>query len=677
MTDTDIADGNRPPVPLPSIETLRQLLPWSQAAPRALPGGPPETREDLARLAPDILRFLWAGYPGSPFHSFNDEADRGGPVIPSDFFRAGDPHDHFEAHARKVGPEAAAAAVILADVAESLDVVGTLPGPTLLDETLSAIARGDCDLRARAEELLAAIRSEAEPAVAAPGLPDPNVLATLLRHIHPPGPDRQAPLWPQVIHQARRIALFDRLVPREDWRQARMQLGRHRAAAAAIVAAAKQSLELVSDPAGSLRGTVAAALKKPATLDRTARKLVQATARLSLLPDSGTLDVRTPSLKRARELYTRLCPHSPTGPDTDKCSWHNLYDRIVRIDLPDQHRFGNKPDLSEAKELLGQRAFTVVAILTLFRDIRRFRHSGLGELCFESAIRAASAGPLDLDELVAAGDESDPVPVNAAFAAPLKPIPDIHDIRNLIPETQWAPVSAEPGQRNGWASVIDNARRLGREALDIDDETWARLEDKIEPRGAAAAVLYATPRPALAPEPRLIDRIARLRSRYDRNWFSGIHARALSAIEAEIDLAVVAALENGEFQPAAPELLPGPDVMKRHGPRSIRERIDDGSELDWDELTATGRGLATGRLHLSEDDWRRACRILGPHRAAAAALTAAAFEEERSRKNFAKIVFHEATRPGSLPELLRRNWLLYRSRTSFKVSDSVSVETGL
>ncbi len=439
----------------------------------------------------------------------------------------------------------------------------------------------------------------------------------------------------------------------------------------------KQSLELVSDPAGSLRSTVAAALKKPATLDRNARKLVQATARLSLLPDSGTLDVRTPSLERARELYRRLRPNWPTGPDTDKCSWHNLYDRMVRIHLPDWDRFGYGPDLSEAKELLGQRAFTVVAILALSRDNWGSRHFGLAQLCFESAIRVARAGTLDLDEIVSTGDGSGTSPANAAFTGPLKPIPDIHDIRSLIPETQWAPVSAEPGQRHGWASVIDNARRLGREALDIDDETWARLEDRIEPRGAAAAVLYAAPRPALAPEPRLIDRIARLKSRNDRNWSPGIHARALCAIEAEIDLAVVAALEKGEFQPAAPELLPGPDVVKQYGPRSIRGRIDDGAELNWDELTSTAHGLAIGRLHLSEDDWQRACRILGPRRAAAAALTAAAFEEEQNRRDFARIVFHEATRPGSLPELLRHNWLLYRSSTSFKVSDSVSVETGL
>ncbi len=673
MTDTDIAAGNRPPVPLPSLETLRQLLPWSQAAPRVLPGGPPETPEDLARLAPHILPFLWAGYPGSPFHHFDDGDS--GPITPSHLY-VEEPEDHFKAHARKVGPEAAAAAVILADVAESLDL-GTLPGPTALDETLSALARGDCDLRARAEELLAAVRYETEPAVAAPGLPDPNVLATLLRHIHPPGPDRQAPLWPQVIHQARRIALFDRLVPREDWRQARTQLGRHGAAAAAIIAMAKQSLELVSDPAGSLRGTVAAALKKPATLDRTARKLVQATARLSLLPNSGTLDVRTPSLERARELYRRRCPHSPTGPDTDMCSWHNLYDRMVRIHLPNRYRFANKPDLSEAKELLGQRAFTVVAMLALSWDNWSPRHYGLAELCFESAIRLARAGTLDLDEIVSAGDGFGTSPAAIAFTEPLKPVPDIHDIRGRIPETQWAPVSAAPGQCHGWDSVIDNARRLGRQTLDIDDETWARLEDKVGPRGAAAAVLYAAPRPHLAPEPRLIHRIAALRSQYDRNWFHGIHARALSAIEAEIDLAVVAALENGEFQPAAPELLPGPEVMKRHGPRSIRERIDDGSELDWDELTAAAHGLATGRLGLSENDWQRACRILGPRRAAAAALAATAFEEERNRKDFARIVFHEATRPGSLPELFPHNSLLYRSRTSFEVSDSVSLETGL
>ena len=502
-TDTDIASGDLPPVPLPSIEDLRQLLPWSQGAPWALPGGPAETWKGLARQATSILPFLWAGYPGSPFHYFNAEAG-GAPITPSDLFAMGTAADHFDAHALKVGLEAAAAAVILADVAESLDL-GTLSGPAALDETLNAIAHGNADIRARAEELHSAIRSETEPSVAAPGLPDPNVLAHLLRHIHPPGPDLQAPLWPQVIHQARCIALFDRLVPREDWRQARTQLGRRGAAAAAIVAMAKQSLELVSDPAGSLRGTVAAAINKPVTLDRNVRKLIHATARLSLLPDPGSLDVRTPSLETARKLYRRLRPHSATGPDPDKCSWHNLYDRIVRIHLPDRNRFGNKPDLSEAKKLLGQRAFTAVAILALTRDNWHSRHSGLAELCFESAIRAAGAGPLDLDELLAAEDESDPSSASAAFAAPIKPVPDIHDIRGLIPETQWAPVSAEPGQRYGWNSVIDNARRLGRDALDIDDETWgpARRQSRAESRRRRGPVCRAAPapRPRAPPHP--------------------------------------------------------------------------------------------------------------------------------------------------------------------------------
>ena len=666
---------NRPAVPLPSIEQLQELLPWSQRATFTLPGPLPETWQELAHRATRILPFLWAGYPGSPFHYFDEEAG-GAPVTPSDLFLRGDPDEHFDDHARMVGPEPAAAAIILADVAASLDL-GTLPGPAALDETLKAIARGDADLRARTEELLAAIRSESQPPATTPGLPDPTILAHLLRHIHPPGPDRQAPLWPQVIHQARSIALFDRLVPRQDWKQARTQLGRHGAAAAVIVAMAKQSLELVSDPAGSLRGTVAIAVKRPATLGRSVRKLIKATARLSLLPEPGSLEVNVPSLERARELYRRLHPSWQTAPDTKKCSWHNLYDRIVRIHIPDRNRLEDQPDLSEAKQVLGLRAFTTIAILALIRDNWRSRHSGLAELCFDTAMRMASAGKLDLDEIVSAREEDGDSPKAVALAASLKPVPDIHDIRGLIPDTQWAPASDEPGQQYGWPSVIENARRLGRDALGIDNDTWTRLEERIEPRGAAAAVLYAAPRPHLAPEPRLIDRIVRLRSRYDRSWSPGIHARAVAAIETEIDIAVVAALEKSEFQPADPELLPGADIVARHGPRSIRQLVGDGFEPDWDELAAAGHGLATGRLHLSEEEWRRACRILGPHRAAAAAFTAAAFEEEQKRSDFARVVFHEATRPGSLPELLRNKWILQRSRDSLSLADPPSLGPAL
>ena len=637
-----------------------------------LPDRPPETWQELARQATRLLPFLWAGYPGSPFHWSNDEQGSA-PVTPWDLFPKEEPKDHFAAHAGRAGPEAAATAVILADVTEALDLTSR-PGPTLLDETLDEVARGDFDLGARTEELLAAVRSRAVPPVSAPGLPDPTVLAHLLRHIHPPGPDRQAPLWPQVIHQARSIALFDRLVPRKDWLDARTQLGRHGAAAAAIVAMAKQSLELVSDPAGSLRGTVAIAVKRPATLDRAVRKLIKATARLSLLPEPGSLEVNVPSLERARKLYGSLHPSWPTGPDAGRCSWHNLHDRMVRIHLPNRYRYGKMANLSQAKELLGQRAFTVVAMLTLSRRPYSHRHSDLAELCFETAIRMASAGALDLDEIVSAREENGNSPKPIASADPLKPVPDIQDIRNLILETQWAPVSTEPGQQHGWASVIENVRQLGREALGIDDGTWARLEDRIEARGAAAAVLYAAPRPHLAPEPRLIDRIAGLKSRHDRDWLLSSHEQAVEAIETEIDLAVVAALENSEFRPEAPELLPGPDIVKRYGPRSIRELIDDGAEPDWEELATAAYGLATDRLGLSEDDWQRACRILGTRRAAAAALTAAAFEEGRTRRDFAGIVFHEATRPGSLPELLRSKWLPHRSRDSFALPDPDSLE---
>lgn len=661
------ATANGPPASLPSIEQLQELLLRCQGALAARLGPPAEDWKGFARQAAGLLPFLWAGYRGDPFRWFDDKKDDDA-ILPA-YFLPEETGRRFHAHARQVGAEAAAAAVILADVAESLDLA-TLPGPVLLDETLDAVVRGDFDLRARAEELLAAIREETEPPAAVPGLPDPTVLATLLRHIHPPGPDRQAPLWPQVIHRARCIALFDRLVPREDWKRARTQLGRHGTAAAAVTAMVKQSLGLVSDPAGSLRGTVAMALKRPATLDRSARKLIKTTARLALLPEPGSLEVDVPSLERARALYDSHHWSWPMGPDAEECSWLNLHDRMMRIHL--RSRLGRKADLKEANELLGQRVFTVVAMLALSLRSCSYRHSRLVELSFETAVRMATAGALDLDGIVSAREEHEQSRSAAAFADPLKPVPDIHDIRGLIPETRWAPVSAEPRQRHGWASVIYNARRLGREALGIDDGTWTRLENRIGARSAAAAVLHAAPRPQLAPEPRLIDRIAGLRSRYDRDWSASIHARALDAIGTEIDLAIVAALENSDFQPEAPELLPGPDVLKEHGPRSIRELVGDSSEPDWDELTAVGHDLSTGRLGLPEDDWRRACRILGTRRAAAAALAAAAFQEERARKDFAGIVFHEATRPGSLPELLRDKWVPYVARDSFALSDSAS-----
>ena len=666
------APESMPPVPLPSIEQLQELLPWSQGALDARLSAPAEDWKGLACQAARLLPFLWAGYPGDPFRRFDDNSKGHDPLLAS-LFIPEETGRHFAAHASRAGPEAAATAVILADVAEALDLT-SISGPVLLDETLDAVARGDIDLRARTEELVAAVRSGTEPPAAAPGLPDPIILAHLLRHLHPPGPDRQAPLWPQVIHQARSIALFDRHVPRKDWQDARTQLGRHGAATAAIVAMAKQSLELVSDPAASLRGTVAKALNAPSTLGRSARKLVKATARLALLPDPGSLDVPTPSLESARQLYRRVASRPPAGPDIGQCSWHNLYDRMVRIHLP--ARLGRGADLSEAKELLGQRAFTTVAILALSRYTYSHRHYGLAELCFATAIRMAGAGALDLDDIAGRKDEDSPE--TDAVADSLKPVPDIHDIRGLIPDTHWVPVSDEPGQQYGWASVIENARRLGRDALDIDDGTWDRLKDRIEARGAAAAILYAAPRQHLAPEPRVIDRIAGMKSRYGSGWYSSILAQAVDAIESEIDLAILAALEGSEFQPEAPELLPDADVVKEHGPRSIRGLFQGGSHPDWEELTAAAQGLATERLGLSEDDWRRACRILGPRRAAAAALAAAAFEEQRTREDFGKIVFHEATHPESLASVLRSKYIPhFLSRDAFALSEPASTEPAL
>lgn len=677
MTDTDIV-GNLPSVALPSLEDLRQLLPWSQGATDALLDPSAEDWKGLAKQAANLLPFLSAGDPDHSPDDYDDGQSDGAPVTPADLFSA---YRHaayaswmFDKHARQVGADAAAAAIILTDVAESLDLEPS-PGPVALDKALKGIAQGDFDLPARTEELLAAVRSGMEPDRTKPDLPDPNVLAHLLRNIHPPGPDSHAPLWPQVIHQARRIALFDRLVPRQDWRQAQQQLGRHGAAAATIIAMAKQSLGLVSDPADSLRGTVALAFNKPAALDRTVHKLIKATAKQSLLPEPAMPGVETPSLERARKLYGRLGrinPLPPTGPDANNCSWHNLYDRIVRIHIP--FHFGKKTDLKEAKDILGKRAFTVVAMLAVFRRSCLTWTSELTVLCFESAVRAAGAGALDLDEIVSDAEEDEDPLKRLAFASPLKPVPDINDIRDLIPETRWAPASDERGQQHGWASVIENARMLGREALAIDNETWARLENKIGARSAAAAVLYAAPRPCLAAEPRLIDRIAGLTSMFDSAWFPGVHRRAVDAIETVIDLAVVAALENCPFQPETPELLPDLDIVQRYGPRSIRELVGDSSELDWDELTAAAHDLATGRLSLSEDDWQRACRILGPLRAAAAALAAAAIQEQLARRSFGKIVFHEATHPGSLPDVIESKWIPYQSERAFQLSDSASAE---
>ena len=382
-----------------------------------------------------------------------------------------------------------------------------------------------------------------------------------------------------------------------------------------------------------------------------------------------------PSLERTRELYGRLYQLALTSPDTDKCSWHNLYDRVTRIHLPDRLR--KKADLTAAKGLLGQRAFTVVAILALARYNYRYRHYSLIDLCFESAIRAARTGPLDLEELVPDWNASEDPPETDLFATPLKPVPDIHDIRGLIPETQWAPVSAEPGQQHGWSSVMDNARRLGRDALNIDDETWTRLEARIEPRGAAAAVLYAAPRPPLGPEPGVIARIVDLRTEYDSSWYLSSHAKALSAIEAEIDLAIVAALENCTHHPASLEyLLPRPDLLNEHGPKAFRKHFPNlgAEDAEWDRFATLAHDLATGALQISKKDWERACRILGLHRAAAAMLATAAIHEERARRDFGSIVFHEATRPGSLPSLLRSKRIPYQSGYEFTRWVSFSIE---
>ena len=671
-SNAGMAFGHLPPVLLPSIEQLQKLLPWAQRAPFTRPGPLPETWRDLAHGATRILPFLWAGYPGSPFHYFDAE-EGNAPVTPSDLFLMGEPDDLFDDHARMVGPEAAATAIILADVAESLDLT-TPPGrpcstscwtqsraatPTSGPGRKSCLRRSGRRRRRRSAGRVCPVRPSWPISFATSIRRD----RTARRLCGPRSPTRLAPS-PFSTGWSR-----ERLAGRPDpTRTARRGRGRHSRHGQAVARARLRPRGLAAQHGCHRR--------QEARYPRPGRPQAHQGDRKAVPPPRTRKPEGQRPFAGARPQVLRSPPSiAADGPDTEKCSWHNLYDRMVRVHIPDRNRLGDTPDLSEAKEVLGLRAFTTVAILALIRHNWRSQHSGLAELCFETAMRAAAAGALDLDAIVSAGEELGDSPEAVALVTPLKPVPDIHDIRGLIPDTQWAPVSAEPGQQYGWPSVIENARRLGRDALGIDNDTWTRLEERIDGRGAAAAVLYAAPRPHLAPEPRLIDRIARLRSRYDRSWSPGIHARAVAAIETEIDMGVIAALESSEFQPEAPELLPGADIVARHGPRSIRELVGDGSEPDWDELAAAGHGLATGRLHLSEEEWRRACRILGPHRAAAAAFAAAAFEEEQNRSDFARVVFHEATRPGSLPELLRNKWILRHARDSFTLADPPSLES--
>ena len=652
----DRSNSTGDPVPLPSIRQLLQLLQWSQGAPHTLLLSPVADWHGMEKQAAHLLPYLWATASRNPFVKYGD--GRTGSAISSlPRYRHKERDNLFSELAGKAGPNATSSAIILIDVAESLDLLFDSP-PAALDKTLERVARGKLSLQDRAAELVSAVQNEMEPGSSEPDLPDPDTLLRLLNRIHPQTPYPDTPPWRRIVHEARRIAIFDRSVPRQTWQHAVQAIGPRGAAAAAIIAFARQSLGRVSDPAASIRDSIALSLREANSLQLRAAKLLRHLDDMPDEPATGELAVRVPSIDRVRSLYKHIAGDTLLVPDINACTWFNLHDRIRRIHFPGTPNM--VPDRATVTRLLGQRAQTVIAIMASETTSHSLSYKPAKTLWFEAAVRVAQTGPLDLHDLL----DKEPFRYGEPYrymdgsddTKPLSPLPSVEAIRQLIPETQWAPHSAACAIDYGWTSVIHNTRKLA-EVLDITEAQWERLTEILGTRHAAAAVLYAAPRPDLAPAAGLLHRFLDARSSQAAKGIVGMYHQAFLCIETRIDIIIADAVEHSPVKPANHHHLPTADELLTCNLPQVREHLlrQPGEDPDWDALADLARNMATTHLNVSDGAWLQACRKIGKARTAAAAFAVAAALARQNRldNKFDHFVQTETSNPGLLASLFR------------------------
>ena len=643
-----MTESDKTPIRLPSLRQLLQLLPWSQGAPHALLQPPAADWRGMTKQATRILPYLWATAADNPLRKYG--RGRIGTALSSPpHYMDRELERYFCEWTGKAGPNAASSAIILTDVAESLDLIAESP-LTAARNTSERIAVGELCLQELAAELITATRQEVEPGSSTPELPDTETLLRLLHHIHPQRSFPDAPPWRRIVHETRRIAIFDRSVPRETWQRAVEALGPCGATASAILACVRQSLECIPDPAASICDFIASSSGDEQSLASQASELLQHLDDMPCQPAPGELTVVVPTIDLLRLAYAEIANQTLLVPDIEACTWFNLHDRIRRIHLPCTY-----PDPETVTQLLGQQARTVIAIVAT--DAANPSMSSCtppNSLWFEAGIRVAQTGPLDLQ------DALDKQPYRNLDGLdgtkPLYPIPSFEALRRLIPDTQWAPQSTDSAADYGWPSVLLNTRKLA-ENLEIGDAQWKRLNDILGPRHAAAAVLYAAPRPHLAPVPELLHRILDTRSSEAAKPIIDAYRETFNSIEIRLDIIIRDAVEQSPIKPANRHHLPNADELLSCNLPQVRDYLiaQSGDEPDWTVLADLARDIATAHLDLSDDEWRRACRKIGTPKAAAAAFAAVAatIRENRIYGRFDSFVRREASNPGLLAALFR------------------------
>ncbi|MCY3760991.1 MAG: replication initiation protein RepC [Gemmatimonadetes bacterium] len=627
-TDMTADRQSTPEQVLPDLETLRSLLAAIQFMTISQPVLVPAGWQDLAtaaeRLASELDTLLRHKEP--TLHALRAQAEK------------------------TVGTEAASAAVVITAAAYALDLLRK-PVVQSFQDMISATAQGSLRLRQRADVVLQALAAESSPSKAlAPQLPLPSlesihsVIQDVDRYWHP---SLASTGWPAVIGVARWRVARELQLSDEAWKEACRRMGRHGAAVAVLVVAARYYLAAISNPDESLRGMSRRAMTGKLHLNRALRDVLSQleivrnpapspnpAVSLPSLDDLHTLCRAERQITRGILLDDKHVRSLPAYLDHLHPSWLLLI-HDARDEACAQH-YLFEPEWRDGCAAIGEHAAAAVWCLA------SHRHMAAGEGgydfhidFFRGSLRMAAAGALDLPRAVemevraVRGDPLDELDL-------LQPGPHADQALELLPDSVCAPPDKVLTHPWGWDAIAQEIPELAK-GIGISPDTWHRFCEAFGKRQAAGAVLYAMPMRGLAafPDPEA-NLLVELEDHLDWDYIHEEHRHPLSIrssahdLEREIDRVLVnAAIAAPPGAAINPTLLPPLDELLKAADPRIRSRLayhPDG-DIDLDRYLRAARSACVDELGVPTELWARAMHVLGPHGAAAAGTLIAIYDD--------------------------------------------------
>ncbi len=575
-----------------------------------------------------------------------------------------------------LGQSAASVAVILQAVDDVLN-------PSLATEserfqfTIRAVANGDFTLTEEVAFVRDSVAHRRDPELNTDSkitLPSLALLHDLLGQVDAYwSPVYARAGWPGAILEARRVVCVERWISDDTWDAAAASLGFHAAAVAVVMAAARYCLGTTSNPDRSVRSLSGRHAGRVLEFDLALNRLMPEVQIAQTPPDNPTIP-RLPSIKQVRALYlyasrtfnpqpgSTTAPMQPElrhrGPDPNEWNWLLLID-WTRRQYSAQHP-NAADDYRHTLRAVGPHAATVLALLA------QCRHPGNANDARSSflnrTLRVASSGPLNLSEAIE--DELRLLQSPAgSYSSRFEPGPRLKDLKTLLPNHVWFPPAGDVPQSWGWTAIVQEIPRLAA-TLSITTETLSAVGDELTEQDLAAALLFASPGPSFSTveKPSLYLELAIGRSQR-------IPARTMRT-----DIRLVTDLIDSELMRVATFAAPGSTI----NPDAI-PTLDQAFKLlpvllfnhlhelglypprpALPELLEAIASLIRKHGHpISDNSWRRAVHILGPHGGAVTGVLLATLIPDRPERQagppeetldtyLTSLVCGEITKPGHL-----------------------------